>query len=515
MAIIIFADASYNIGQGHVTRTLSLAKELRKRGVSVEYFCRPLDGDQISRLRGEGFNVHTPLEPEMMESGLDKMTVYAEWSNVAPVLKTVSEKKKIDWAIVDNYSIGVEFEVSLSEFGCRVMAIDDLPNRKHFCDLLLDQNYNEDQTRYNELIPESCIKLLGCEYSLLRPEFELRRRGMKNRDGEISKILISYGGYDKTGETLKAMMAVAALDGKSMSFIVVLGERNKDINEIQSLSVSDARFALYAHVSHMDELMEEADITLGAGGSTTWERCCLGLPALITVTAENQNDLADMGIRSGAMQVLGRWDEVTSEMITDKIEELIKHPEHLVKMSEKAKGLVDGLGAAKVASTMNSIKEEKMDMQSRLEHRQVVKEDCDLIFEWVNEDMTRKASFNQEEINYENHVKWFEGRVESSLSEILVFTESNQPIGQVRLESDGCNVEIGISIDVSARGKGHSFEMLTIARQHSRRMFTGQPIIAHIKHENEKSINAFTRSGFELVGEVEFKEHLCFMLMAA
>lgn len=515
MFVIVFADASYNLGQGHITRTLSLAKELRKRGISVEYFCRPLEGDQISRLRTEGFIVHTPVEPEIDESTPDEMTVYTEWGKVAPVLKTISEKNRIDWVVVDNYSIGVEFEESLSALGCRVMAIDDLPNRNHFCDLLLDQNYNENQHRYNELIPERCVKLLGCEYSLLRPEFESQRRKMKNRNGRISKILISFGGYDRTGETLKAMKAVASLDGKDMSFVVVADKRNKNIEEIKSLSASDARFSLHSYVLNMDELMAEADIALGAGGSTTWERCCLGLPALITVTAENQNDLAEMGVRSGAMQVLGRWDEVTSEMITGKIEELLNHPEYLVEMSEKAMGLVDGLGAVKVAGVIKSIKEEKMDMQRRLEYREVVKEDCDLLFEWVNESVTRKASFNKDKINYENHVKWFENRVESSLSQIIIFIESNIPIGQVRLESDGCNVEIGISIGALARGKGFSVEMLTIARQYSKKVFVGQPLIAHIKCENDKSINAFTRSGFELVGEVEFKKHLCFMLIAA
>jgi pseudaminic acid biosynthesis-associated protein pseG len=211
-------------------------------------------------------------------------------------------------------------------------VIDDLANRRHDCDILLDQNfYRAMQHRYDGLVSPSCKLLLGPSYALLREEFYEAKKKLRRRDGHLRRILVFYGGSDVTHETEKAVRALLHLSLSAVDVDVIIGGSNAHRMQIEKLCAPYDFLHTYCAVSNMADFMANADLCLGAGGTTTWERCFLGLPAIVTAIAENQlavcRDCADAGL----IYYLGRWDEVT-EMALHHALRVMTKPEALTRI---------------------------------------------------------------------------------------------------------------------------------------------------------------------------------------
>jgi UDP-2,4-diacetamido-2,4,6-trideoxy-beta-L-altropyranose hydrolase len=254
---------------------------------------------------------------------------------------------------VDHYALDAEWETAMRVCAKQVMAIDDLADRKHDCDVLLDQNYYSDlESRYTNLVPKHCKQLLGPKYALLRQEFAPARRERKIRDGKVERIFLFFGGSDLANETGKAIRAIRSLGRESLAVDVVVGEANPHYAEVASLCAELPGVTLYRQVGNIAELMASADLAIGAGGSTTWERCALGLPSIVVSLAENQVAIAEGVHQMGAQIYLGASGEVTPVVIADQIEQLLRNPQMLVSMSEKAQQLVDPDGARRVCDVL-------------------------------------------------------------------------------------------------------------------------------------------------------------------
>lgn len=288
MNIFFRVDSSIEIGTGHVMRSLTLAEDLRMKGANVFFICRKLQCNLINYIEEKGFLVYPlPFHPQKILK-IDKTIKHSHWLNVnwetdvAQTINIIGKHQKIDWLIVDHYAINEKWEQKMRPFVKRIMIIDDLADRSHDCDLLLDQNlYMNIEARYEGLVPKSCLKLLGPRYALLRPEFKEARTCVKARDGSIRRILIFFGGSDPTNETMKVLEAIKLLNKTDIVVDVVVGRTNPQRNQVKQFVNTLKNVTYFCQIDYMADLMAKADLGIGAGGSTTWERCYLGLPTLV------------------------------------------------------------------------------------------------------------------------------------------------------------------------------------------------------------------------------------------
>ena len=338
MLAVIRADASTSIGSGHVMRCLTLAHRLKKeKNAKVVFVMRDLPGNLIDVVEKQGFEV-LKLSPANQKYSLNG---YGLWLTVPmevdaqqtiEVLQHYLQEHCCDVAdrlIVDSYALDEQWELMLRPYCREIMVIDDLANRRHDCDILLDQNFylNKD-VRYAGLVPEHCKMLLGPEHALLREEFYEAKKHLRKRDGNIKNILVFYGGSDLTNETEKAIKALVQLHDEGYSFTadIITGLSNSRRGKIEKICSKYHFFHYYCQVSNMAEFMNKADLMLGAGGSTTWERLYMELPDLVTAVAENQIQGCRDCSQAGIIEYLGINDDVRVDTILEALhKKLDKH----------------------------------------------------------------------------------------------------------------------------------------------------------------------------------------------
>ncbi len=219
MYVVFRTDASHTIGTGHTIRCLTLAKALRESGAQILFICREHEGDLCNHIEEQGFAVHhlsSPREDFISEYA----PAHAAWLGAtwqedadATVAAITSLQIKPDWLIVDHYGIDQRWEDVLRPLVDRIMVIDDLADRHHDCDLLLDQNLILDmESRYGDLVPDDCTLLLGPDYALLQPIYAELHDRIPPREGSIRRILISFGGADSNNLTGRALEAFISLN---------------------------------------------------------------------------------------------------------------------------------------------------------------------------------------------------------------------------------------------------------------------------------------------------------------
>ena len=357
MKFLIRADVSVQIGTGHVMRCLTLADELRGRGAEVAFVCREFGGNLCSYIEEKGYSVHrlpvSGTSKQNIESGLKHAGWFgADWKTdagqVEEIIKSLGTTP--DWLVVDHYALDDRWEGYLRSYVKKIMVIDDLADRTYDCDLLLDQNFYENlESRYDRLIPSGCKKLLGPKYALLRPEFREARKKLRKRDGHVKRIMIFFGGSDPTNETAKTLEAIRMLNMPDIAVDVVVGSANPNKDKTNKLCASITNVTYHCQVSNMAKLMADADLFIGGGGSTTWERCCLGLPGLVMAIASNQDAIAVGCDQAGIGIHINKSKDIRPHQIQIEIEKMLLNQTALLTMGKKSANMVDGKGANYVA----------------------------------------------------------------------------------------------------------------------------------------------------------------------
>ena len=357
MKVAIRVDASTAIGSGHLVRCLTLAGALRTRGAEVLFICRALPGDLSGMVESQGFRRLQLAEPDV-GAVADPAPPHAGWLGV-PASGDAAETAALlaaelpDWLVVDHYGLDVRWEAALRPLAGRIMAIDDLADRVHDCDVLLDQNYwHERPGRYDGLLPAHCLGLLGPRFALLRPEFQAARAyaGGRTRDGKVARVLVFFGASDTANATLKTLQALRMVaPALAVDVVVGLNNPHRDAIRAAAAAMSDARCHDYVE---MAALMTAADLYLGAAGTTTWERCCLGLPSLVlALNAAQAAAIAELE-QAGATCLLGLADEVSVDALAAAIGRALAWPGHLSRYSRITMALVDGCGAQRCSSML-------------------------------------------------------------------------------------------------------------------------------------------------------------------
>jgi len=347
--VVIRADASLQMGTGHIMRCLTLAEALKKQGTEVEFICRAHEGNLIERIERQGFKTH--LLPISKNTVIEEGLYGSQWLGCskqedAALCRGILEKIKPDWLIVDHYSLDQSWQSVLSKCFAKLMVIDDLANRKHQCDVLLDQTYGRKESDYSGLVPVNSRLLLGSEYALLRPEFaEWREFSLQRRmKPSFKKLLITMGGVDPdnvTGKLLEVLKGCSL--PKELEVNIVMGETAPHLENVkQQAELLPYKANVMVNVDNMAEVMANSDLAIGAAGATTWERCCLGLPTIQIVIALNQRLIAELIDNIGAALCLG-IEEL--DQLCNYISKVKNKREQLTVCSSK---IVDGTGAIQV-----------------------------------------------------------------------------------------------------------------------------------------------------------------------
>mgnify|MGYP000744796289 CR=1 FL=1 len=342
MNIIFRADASIRIGLGHIMRCLVLAKEFQSQQNTVTFICKNLTGNAISLIQK---NLHSILVlPTVSDFFSDNFYIDCLGST-----QEIDAEQTIhvippnaDLLIVDQYALDAIWHHMLRPYAKKIMVLDDLANKNFECDILLNQNLGSSQEQYENKIPNACQMLLGCKYALLRPEFaDTRQEALLKRDKtqHIRNILISVGGSDIDNVTYKILQSL----NDDFNIVVLLG-KHSPYNQMIEQYADKNNIKVIIDGSNMANLMLYADLAIGAAGSTSWERCCLGLPTLLWVTADNQIEVAKSLEKAGASKIIRNLP---------KDLQTLKNNFDLWKyLSHNARTICDGLGAQRVINSV-------------------------------------------------------------------------------------------------------------------------------------------------------------------
>jgi len=347
MKVLFRADASYVIGTGHIMRCLTIAYALEKHGVECCFICREKPGNLIDFIRSKGFQVH--VLANAIGAKDDNGTAHRHFLECTQEEDARDCLKKLDccmfdWIVVDHYGLDRYWENRLRQICRNVMVIDDLADRLHSCDILLDQTLGRTAREYSNLTPKGCKHLCGAEFALLRPEFsQFRENKVHTRKAQIQELMVSMGGVDNdnvTGLVLRSLSGSAI--PSTCHITVVMGKNSPWIDEVKGQAEQMPwKTTVAVGVDNMAELMSNSDFAIGAAGSTAWERCCLGLPTIMVVIAQNQQAIATALERKGAAIKMSLKELSSCEGL---INATLVDASFLEKMSHSALSVTDGRG---------------------------------------------------------------------------------------------------------------------------------------------------------------------------
>lgn len=382
--VVIRADANSKIGMGHVMRCLSVADALLKRGEEVLFVTA--DDTPVPLLTKKGIPcrvLHTDYAD--MEAELPKLwDVLNELSQRVESPEAALAQKNTS-ILVDSYYVTEKYLAALKK---RITTIymDDIYAFSYPVDMLINYNIYGVEMGYEKDAAFANTKLLlGTEYVPLREEFSagagyvqsrkelslgaenmtsaedrMLQTAEQGRTAADGGILITTGGSDSfnlAGQLLTEAMKYDAL--KTKEYHVVSGSLNPHIGELQALAQEHGNIHIHCNVTNMAELMAESKVALSAGGSTLYELCAMGVPVIAFSFAENQERLVQTFVKRGIAQYGGNYRTDGNKMIQNTIaglETLLEDGNLRAEYRKKARTLVDGKGADRIAEAIQALK---------------------------------------------------------------------------------------------------------------------------------------------------------------
>ena len=492
MKVVFRVDASHAIASGHITRCLALAQSLRKRGADCTFISREVDGHLFASVIGAGFEqlvLAGPLELSARELSHSAGRTPAEEAAQGTIEALAGERP--EWLVVDHYGIDESWEKMLRPHVGRILVIDDLANRKHECDVLVDQNFNLlGSEQYSRLVSEETLLLCGPRFAMLQPEFAHQRSASKRERSTGLQAFISFGGSDRENLTGLALEAFQLPAFKEIALDVAIGQQNPHREILAEVISKRPNSRTHYAPTSLAPLMAASDFAVGAGGTTTWERFCLDLPSVVVASAENQIPSCESLEGAGRINYVGFWTDVTVATLQTAIETVVDALESPDRVSPEP--LVDGLGSERIAEVMIPTPE------GTLVVRPATRQDVGSYFSWVNDPQVRSQSLQTEPVSWPEHQVWFDQHLTDLDSLMLVLEARDLPIGQVRFDCTGDHAILDYSVDMIVRGRGLGAALL---RRGLQRLEMRSPLTveAEVRNGNRASAVTLTRSGFEAV----------------
>lgn len=489
--IVIRVDASFAIGTGHVMRCLVLAKAFRCHGADVYFICRQQKGDMLAYLQKNGYQTH------IIDTGQEDYK-----SDAQETITFIKKLGRVDYLIVDHYNLDNCWEELVNPFVFKIMVIDDLANRAHHCDLLLDQTFGREPQEYQKWVPDGCHLLLGSRYAILKEQFaEVRLGTLQQRrfNHSLKKILVSMGGVDAKNVTQWVIHSIQE-SNLNVELDVILGARalHRDAVKTYLALNSSTKINLFENVNNLAEMMVEADLAIGAGGTTSWERCCLGLPTLMITTAENQNLVASQLSHVGAIEYLGCADSVETSKLIVSIKNLLNKPHLLKEMSDSAATICDGYGTNRI---MAECYPQFANDGTAVRLYPATMSDAETVLNWQSDPSTRQYARIPRVPTREEHFRWFGHRLKNPGCILNMILYNKCPVGVLRLDRihDVNHVyEVSILISPDYRRLGIASAALKLARC----MFPTWELHAEILSENKASHELFLTAGYKLLNGI-------------
>ncbi len=478
MNALFHCEASSAIGTGHVFRCLTLANALAEKGWVCAFFCSEETLETVPALQSSGLEIHHSRD---------------------------SIEAFYDIIVIDNYDIAAATEQTFRGICTKIVVIDDLANRMHACDVLLDQTLDCEASHYSAFVPSVCNILAGVPYALLRPEFiELRGEAMQRREenaGRVKSLFVTMGGTDPHNVTSLVLSSLDYVDS-DLKVDVILSQSapHKDKIAQQCVLLRDKGFEIDLHfsISDMGRMMMEADLAIGAGGTTSWERCCLSLPTLMVEIADNQAFVAKALHNSGAVVNLGKAAQLKAEDVAEGINSLLNSPKDVQKMGIKAAGICDGFGIHRLIPYLID--------QDQLWLRRMEEDDMRTLFEWQQLESTRKHARNPKPPVWEEHEEWFMKQISDPRSQLYMIVYKGDNAGMLRLDSyqheaeSSRSFEISILLDPKYYKKGVASDTLKLVRK----IEPIADLYAEILSENKASRKLFQRLDYRPVTDTLF-----------
>jgi len=473
-------DASRQLGSGHVVRCLALADALAEAGWTCIFATTPGTRNAVPLLANSS---HRLLE--LTGANDELVQLVQELPEGCHLL------------IVDHYQRDVQFEAGARPWADRILAIDDLADRQHECDLLLDPTVGRRRKDYETLVPSHCALLLGPAYALLRPQFLAARSAALTRRAErhsVGRILVSLGG----GDTLQIVTKV--LRGIQLSRVepeidVVLGSVTPASDEFAVLiQRNGAKITVHGAVDDMASLMLRADLAIGAAGTTAWERCALGLPSIVLQIADNQRLVGDTLARSGAALFLGRQEDVTEAQLAECVDELATNETALAAMAQRAAGVCDGRGVQRAMLAL--LQPEAARNGSAVTLRLAEAGDEGLVLSWQRDPATRRFARNPAVPSADEHRLWMNARMMDPDSIFAIIACGGTPAGMLRMDRSGntsSSREISILVAPELHRQGIGGCALSLARQ----LLPGIELVAEVLPDNVSSLKLFSLAGYQ------------------
>ena len=539
--LFIRADASAEIGTGHVMRCLALAQAWQERAeggdlntempeqAQVVFVCACLPEAIEQRLKKEGCEVvRIEAEPGSSEDHAQTLAIAQEY-----LPSTINHQPLTPrtWLVLDGYSFDMAYQRAMRAAGFKLLVVDDYNHLPEYeCDILLNQNLGADTYDY-KVNPEA-ERLLGPKYALLRREFRNARAELGARDWTVGTeptppearetathrewegrrpscpgsrgtgsdgenimspvahhILVTMGGADLHGMTGKVVAALAQLPGPPLHIRAVTGAAaGPDESLRKRLPPTFHRIEWLRNVEDMPGLMQWADLAVSSAGSTCWELMCLGVPMLVIVLADNQEQIA---IRLGQQELavnLGWHHAWNAQGFTAAIRRLQEETAGRPAMGPAALALVDGCGTMRILATMR---------QESLLLRPANMTDARVLWQWANDPETRSASFSSEMIPWPDHVAWLQARLQDKHTLVFMIESAGQALGVVRFDKNEAVAVISVNLAPDVRGKGYGSHAIAMASRHCVSLWTCREIHAYIKPANTASCRAFERAGYQ------------------
>ena len=479
--MIVRADASAEIGSGHVMRCLALAQAWKNAADRV-IFVTASDSSF--------------LESRILSQGMEVVRLNAQAASTEDAKQTaeLAQEANARWVVVDGYQFGAEYQRTIKKAGLKLLFIDDNGHAASYhADIVLNQNVHASAELYEKRDAHTRL-LLGPKYSLLRREF-LKWQSWKRDMPEVARrLLVTMGGGDPVNATSEVIEALQQIGIDGLEVAVVLGETNPHNERVEAgIRNSQVPIRLQKAVTDMSELMAWADSAVSAAGSTCWELAFMSLPNIALVIADNQEAVARQLDSAGILINLGWHSDLQRTELTREVKRLLLSKELRQAMSDRGRDLVDGKGAARVAAMMRP---------SKLKLRPAGRDDCKLLWEWASDPVVRAASFSSAPISWSNHQDWFARKREDK--NCLIFIALNNedlPIGQVRFDLvNQSEAEIDVSVTPGNRAEGYGSQLIDMSVKELFSITSVQLVHAFIKSDNLSSIGAFTKAGFSDAG---------------
>ncbi len=483
MRAVFRADASPALGGGHVVRCLTLARALERLGWQCAFAVNSEAADTVAALAGSDVTVVTGTAAGQA-AGLRK-----HWP------------QGVDWLIVDHYGLDADFEEACRPWAQRLLVIDDLADRPHHCDLLLDHTHGREAVDYDGRRPPGTRLLLGSDYALLRRDFARARQGSLARrtgTGAPQRVLVNLGATDPQNHCLVALRAIIE-SGLDLAVDVVFGAGAPHREALRKAVAGMAMpVRLHVETDQMPALMAEADLAIGAAGTAAWERCCLGLPTLMIVVADNQRQVAASLSAAGAAEVVSGEGDTLVARLAAALRRLADDRAALAAMSERAAALCDGRGCDR--ATLALVAPGQASNGRAVTLRLAGPADEKQILSWQQHPTTRRFARQPAPPGAAEHHAWFQARLADPDCLLTVIMHGSEPAGVLRLDpalsSAGTAGEPAYEISILTapehRGLGLAGEALALARRWQGRA----AIVAEVLPGNDASAALFRKAGY-------------------